>query len=240
MSNKFPLASYFTPGGIRLDKDINGSHDAPVVVGIQGRPIDERQPSDGNALIWSASNNKWMPIAPTGAPGPTGAIGPTGAPGAAGATGAMYTGILLQKTISWTSGLDPIGLAVPIVESDRESNQTTGTSFAVIKSWAMGTDKMVMRVYAEVIGNRTDVDGDAAWFARKMVVKRNANGFAVLKTDADADGPFSVGTATSWLATLNGVTGATGAAPTVELRVTGETGKTIHWSMVDEKIEATP
>lgn len=233
MSNKFPLASYFTPGGIRLDKDISGSHDAPIVVGIQGRPVDERPPSDGYGLVWSVANNKWIPL-------PFGSIGPTGAQGAQGATGAMYTGILLQKTISWTSGLDPIGLSVPIVESDRESNQTTGTSLAVIKSWAMGTDKMVMRVYAEVIGNRTDVDGDAAWFARKLVVKRNANGFSVLKTDADADGPFSVGTATSWVATLNGVTGATGAAPTVELRVTGETGKTIHWSMVDEKIEATP
>jgi hypothetical protein len=188
------------------------------------------------------------PAGPTGAPGAPGATGvgipgvtgPQGVTGPAGATGPVgnsATGLFLQKTISWNSGLDASGLTVPNVNSDRDGVQTNSASGTVLKSWPLSTDKMVMRIYAECIGNRTDVDGDAEWFGRKMILKRNGSGFTIMKPDSDVEGPFVVGSPTGWAATLNGVSGPT---PTIELRVFGETGKTIHWSMVDEKIEATP
>ena len=63
---------------------------------LQGKPVSQTAPSQGQALCWSAASNQWTPGAcaagPPGATGPsgasvTGATGATGTNGAAGATG---------------------------------------------------------------------------------------------------------------------------------------------------------
>src|ERR1700743_1260932 len=63
---------------------------------IWARPILSHPPSDGNALCFNGSTNRWAPgsctnsgpAGPTGATGATGVTGATGSTGAAGSTGA--------------------------------------------------------------------------------------------------------------------------------------------------------
>lgn len=46
---------------ISLSGDVTGGVANTVVVGIQGRGVDNAAPSDGQVLMWDASSGKWMP-----------------------------------------------------------------------------------------------------------------------------------------------------------------------------------
>jgi hypothetical protein len=46
---------------IRIAGDIGGTATAPLVIGIQGRPVSSSQPAVGNALLWNGSS--WVPSA---------------------------------------------------------------------------------------------------------------------------------------------------------------------------------
>jgi len=79
--------------------DLSGSLMDPTVVGLQGIEISTTLPQDGEALVYNAAQDKYIPgvvssggggggsIGPTGPTGPTGATGPSGSAGATGATG---------------------------------------------------------------------------------------------------------------------------------------------------------
>jgi len=79
--------------------DLSGSLMDPTVVGLQGIEISTTFPQDGEALVYNAAQDKYIPgvvssggggggsIGPTGPTGPTGATGPSGSAGATGATG---------------------------------------------------------------------------------------------------------------------------------------------------------
>lgn len=41
--------------------DLGGVPEAPAVLGIQGRLVQDIEPNDGDALCWSAANNRWEP-----------------------------------------------------------------------------------------------------------------------------------------------------------------------------------
>jgi hypothetical protein len=82
---------------IELHKDLGGTLENPLVIGIQGRPVSTVVPQFGEVLVWDGIS--WTPTlggggtgvpgptGPTGATGPAGDTGPTGATGATGATG---------------------------------------------------------------------------------------------------------------------------------------------------------
>lgn len=90
---------------------------------IQSRPVSPGAPSDGQAICWSASTNRWTPAActnagpagPTGPTGVSGATGPTGPAGATGATGAAGgTGIAgANGPTGPTGATGPTGITGP-------------------------------------------------------------------------------------------------------------------------------
>src|SRR5436853_115580 len=59
MSSKLPLATPFSEGVVRLNKDLGGDSAYPAVIGIQGRPISSTTPTDGYVLMWNATDGKW-------------------------------------------------------------------------------------------------------------------------------------------------------------------------------------
>jgi hypothetical protein len=79
--------------------DLSGSLMDPTVVGLQGIEISTTLPQDGEALVYNAAQDKYIPgvvasggggggsVGPTGPTGPKGDKGDTGATGATGATG---------------------------------------------------------------------------------------------------------------------------------------------------------
>ncbi len=58
---------------------------------IWSRPIDSTAPTDGYALVWSASQGKFVFSAAAGPTGPTGGTGPTGPTGASGPAALIAT-----------------------------------------------------------------------------------------------------------------------------------------------------
>jgi len=76
-------ASIGQSSGVQLNKDLGGTLELPTVIGLQGRPISETDPSINDILTWNGV--AWIPQAGTG--GPTGPTGPAGADGAIGPTG---------------------------------------------------------------------------------------------------------------------------------------------------------
>jgi hypothetical protein len=96
MSKKFPPASQSSSGGVKLNKDLGGSDDSPIVIGIQGNFVSSEKPSDGYVLSWNAIDKQWEPsllstpsgaVGATGPKGSTGSIGPQGSQGITGVTG---------------------------------------------------------------------------------------------------------------------------------------------------------
>lgn len=79
---------------IELDRDLGGTLEDPLVIGIQGRPVSDVPPQLNEVLAWNGI--AWVPapqsgtgggFGPPGPTGPTGATGPTGDTGTTGATG---------------------------------------------------------------------------------------------------------------------------------------------------------
>jgi hypothetical protein len=61
MSYKFPSATLSREGVVRLSNDLGGTHNLPVVIGLQGRGVSSVLPTDGYALVWNNSNFEWEP-----------------------------------------------------------------------------------------------------------------------------------------------------------------------------------
>jgi len=55
------LANSSRPGLVQLTGDLSVPVVAPKVVGLQGNPVAATTPSDGQALVWSASGGVWQP-----------------------------------------------------------------------------------------------------------------------------------------------------------------------------------
>lgn len=84
-------------------------------------------------------------------------------------------------------------------------------------------------VAADIVGNRTDTPGDAAYFSLRVGVLRTSEALTEFSAaevlagePADADHQLN---ASAWRARLDVSSGTS-----VRLLVTGDTGKTIHWS----------
>lgn len=56
-----PEANSSTKGILPLSLDLGGTSNFPRVVGIQGRAIQNVEPSDGYVLTWDALNTQWYP-----------------------------------------------------------------------------------------------------------------------------------------------------------------------------------
>ena len=66
---------------VKLGKDIGGTVTAPLVIGLQGRPLSNSAPGLNDVIIWDGIS--WKPGPNEGAPGPQ---GPEGPPGPAGSS----------------------------------------------------------------------------------------------------------------------------------------------------------
>lgn len=55
----------FTPTG-PAGGDLTGSYPDPTVKGLQGNAISDTTPSDGQALVWSETNEQWEPATISG------------------------------------------------------------------------------------------------------------------------------------------------------------------------------
>lgn len=65
-------ATNVTVGGVQLVNDLGGSETAPVVTGLQDRPLAATAPSSGDVMTWDGA--QWEPAAPAGG-APSGAAG---------------------------------------------------------------------------------------------------------------------------------------------------------------------
>lgn len=59
------LATNTNPGLVQLAGDLTTPVTAPLVVGIQGNPVGNTNPSDGQVLTWSQSSGEWLPETPS-------------------------------------------------------------------------------------------------------------------------------------------------------------------------------
>ena len=53
---------------VQIGGDLGGTNSAPVVAGIQGKPVSATAPTNAQALVWSSSLNEYVPSTVTAAP----------------------------------------------------------------------------------------------------------------------------------------------------------------------------
>ncbi len=143
-------------------------------------------------------------------------------------------GFLTAPIVTATGGGDGTsGGARPDLVSERDCLQTTNATLTTFKTYAVPTDLKMFRLTVEMFANRTDVDGDAAYFMRDIVVKRSGSSLTTVSADADLKGPNFVGTSSTWTLTL------VPSAANILVKVQGASGKTIKWSMMKESFQGT-
>lgn len=191
------------------------------------------------------------PIGLQGLTGPTGPTGPTGAAGsltgpAGGDLGGNYPNPIVNQSsvnqfqflgpeILYAGGLDGGGGVLPQTDSIRAGIQTIDATTQTLAS-ITPNDGYMIRVLSEVHAVRKDVTGDAAWFILKGVWLRTGGSVVVVKAPSIVDSGSTAG-ASSWTADLSVNILFTG--PVILTEVTGQSGATIHWSLVREYIEVT-
>jgi len=176
--------------------------------------------------------------------GPQGPTGPSGPPSglAGGDLYGTYQNHIVNQSMSsffliggseirFTGGVDDYLLPLPATNSLRDGYQTTDGTANQIMNTVTPPDGYMIRVVSEISAIRTDVAGDAAWFLVKGVWLRSGGSLIAIKAPEVIDTGATAG-ASTWAATL----AAVGSA--VQTQVTGQAGKTIHWSTVREWVEA--
>ena len=63
LSQVIPDSTSLTKGRLRLNKDLGGTAENPLVVGIQGTPVSAEAPVEGDTLIYRASSANYQPTA---------------------------------------------------------------------------------------------------------------------------------------------------------------------------------
>ncbi|HSX06617.1 MAG TPA: hypothetical protein VLG92_02770 [Candidatus Saccharimonadia bacterium] len=63
------LANSTRPGLVQLAGDLTIPVTAPKVTGLQGNPVANTTPTDGQVLTWSASSSAWQPATPSSSSG---------------------------------------------------------------------------------------------------------------------------------------------------------------------------
>jgi len=202
----------------------------------------------GNCFVFTGNGNDEfaLPGGPVGPPGPQGLPGPPSPPSgpATGDLSGNYPAPIVKQSsfssgftifgpeIQFIEGLDGSGGALPNVDTLRTGIQTTdATANQVLNSVSTSSGQMI-RVLSEIHAVRTDTPGDAAWFLIKGVWYNNGGVLSVVRTPATQDSGSTSGAGT-WTAQL-AVSGTS-----IETQVTGQAGKTIHWTVVREWIEAS-
>jgi hypothetical protein len=161
------------------------------------------------------------------------------APGTVIATGAGVSpsgppGLISAPIITSSGGGNGIsGGARPDLVTERDCLQTTDATLTTFKTYAVDTDHKQFRLVVEVSATRTDTAGDANAFMRKIVVLRAGAALTTMRADGDIDGPWPVGTSSTWTVTL------VPSGDNVLLKVQGAVGKTIKWSLLKESFGET-
>jgi hypothetical protein len=190
----------------------------------------------------------------SGPPGPRGpgGVGPQGPPGPPGPIGSLagdvvgasnantiqtITGVsnlvtILSPEIMSAGGVDANSLALPKTDTLRTGFRTTDGTANQVATSTIPPDGYMIRVLSEVHAVRTDVAGDAAWFLLKAVFLRTGGTLNVVFAPTIISTGSTAG-ASTWTAAL----AASGTA--VQTQVTGQTGKTIHWTIVREYVEGS-
>ena len=150
---------------------------------------------------------------------------------------AISNGTLENPDIDWAGNLPGGSGTIADGHSTRDGEVVTNdATVTTAKTFSLATASRRYQVACEVVGVRTDAFGDTASF----LVKGNyINTAGVVTADGGTpyilegeptDATHTTGTATAWRATLD-INGTN-----VRVRVTGEAGKVIHWSVVSENI----
>lgn len=61
VDNAVSDASSSTAGSVQLTRDLGGTANNPLVVGLQGRDVGNGAPADGQVLTYSAGSSQWIP-----------------------------------------------------------------------------------------------------------------------------------------------------------------------------------
>jgi len=134
--------------------------------------------------------------------------------------------------VAFRDGFDSGGGVLPASSSLRNATTTTDANTSVLNSVSPVSGQMV-RIVSEVSAVRTDTPGDVAWFLLKGVWWYDGVTLNVVRPPSVVDQAF-FGSSTTWTAVL-----ADNGSGAIETQITGEAGKTIHWSIVREWIEST-
>lgn len=214
---------------INFAGDLAGNPITQTVIGIQGRPILTTAPTSGQTLVWGGSS--WAPGTITG-----GASGPAGGD----LTGTYPNPIVKQSShpsftifgseFAFTGGLAPQGFDLPATDALRVGTITTTNKKTTINSVPV-YNRQLIRVMSEIGATRTDIPGDAAWFLLRGVWLREQNSIITVKPSTVVDSASTPG-ASSWAAEL------TPSGTNITTQVTGESGKTIQWSVIREWMES--
>lgn len=133
----------------------------------------------------------------------------------------------------WSGGTDADTHPLPTVHATRAGKQTTdATANVVVATYPNPPDGTEVRVVVECLAKRTDVVGDAAWFSLRAVWLYTGGAYVVVHAPEVVSSDHTAGAA-AWVAGLS-ASGASG----IQVKVTGEAGKTITWKTVRESIEA--
>lgn len=139
--------------------------------------------------------------------------------------------VFTQNTIRWFGGSGASGGLRPKTDTVRDCVQTTNNTETTLGTPYTVPAGKIVRITSEVLADRTDVDGDAAWFVVRAVYKEVASALVEVSAPEVLSGPGDIAGAAAWTCVIDdsGVTART--------RVKGENGKTIKWSLVSECIE---
>ena len=134
--------------------------------------------------------------------------------------------------ILFGGGLDAVLLPLPSTNAFRDGIQTFDATPGQVLNSVTPANGQQVRVLSEVMAVRTDVVGDAAWFLLRGVWLRNGGSLVVVKAPSMVDSGSTAG-ASTWTAVL------AASDASVQTQVMGQAGKTVHWSVVREWIEAS-
>ncbi len=161
------------------------------------------------------------------------------APGTVVGTGAGVAtsgppGLISAPIITSSGGGNGLsGGTRPDLVTERDNVQTTDATLTTFKTYAVPVDKKQYDLVVKLSATRTDVAGDANAFMRRIIVLRNGAGLTTMRADGPLDGPWPVGTSSTWAVTL------VPSGDNILLKVQGAVGKTIKWSLIKESFEET-
>jgi hypothetical protein len=107
-------------GSTSLGGDLSGTAGSASVTKIQGKPIQNTAPSDGQVLTWNAGLGEWCPEAPTG--GTSVSVDGYGIYNCASSISVSNVVYLMStSTVGLASAMDATKLAIGVVSSKNSS-----------------------------------------------------------------------------------------------------------------------